>query len=78
MIASRVKATRDATFELLNAAGRTVNRTLGIASLGMDNYCVRKYPGTPSNNGAITQDVYLVAGNVYDFSANIASKYCST
>jgi formate dehydrogenase major subunit len=34
MIAERVKATRDATFEKLNTAGRTVNRALGIASLG--------------------------------------------
>jgi len=39
-IAQRIKATRDATFEATNAAGSTVNRTLGIASLGsaaMDN-----------------------------------------
>jgi len=33
-IAERIKATRDATFELTNAGGKTVNRTLGIASLG--------------------------------------------
>ncbi len=40
MIAQRIKATRDATFETENAGGSTVNRTLGIASLGsaaMDN-----------------------------------------
>ncbi len=34
MIAQRVKATRDATFEETNTAGNTVNRTLGIGSLG--------------------------------------------
>jgi len=34
MIAQRIKATRDATFETINAAARTVNRTLGIGSLG--------------------------------------------
>lgn len=36
MIAQRIKTTRDATFETLNAngSGMTVNRTLGIASLG--------------------------------------------
>ena len=34
MIAERVKAARDATFETVNAAGRMVNRTLGISSLG--------------------------------------------
>jgi len=33
-IAKRVKATRDATFEAVNANGVTVNRTNGIASLG--------------------------------------------
>ena len=40
MIARRIKNTRDATFETVNAKGNTVNRTLGIASLGsaaMDN-----------------------------------------
>lgn len=34
MIAQRVKTTRDATFETTNATGQTVNRTLGIGSLG--------------------------------------------
>jgi len=34
MIAQRIKATRDATFETANANDRTVNRTLGIGSLG--------------------------------------------
>ncbi len=34
MIAERVKATRDATFEETNASGAVVNRTLGIGSLG--------------------------------------------
>lgn len=39
-IAQRIKQTRDATFETTNANGKTVNRTLGIGSLGsaaMDN-----------------------------------------
>ena len=40
MIADRIQATRDATFKTTNANGKTVNRTLGIGSLGsaaMDN-----------------------------------------
>ncbi|UCG17832.1 MAG: twin-arginine translocation signal domain-containing protein [Phycisphaerales bacterium] len=40
LIAQRIKATRDATFETTSATGATVNRTLGIGSLGsaaMDN-----------------------------------------
>lgn len=40
MIAQRIKTTRDTTFETVNASGATVNRTLGIGSLGsaaMDN-----------------------------------------
>jgi formate dehydrogenase major subunit len=34
MIARRIKDSRDATFKTVNASGRTVNRTLGIGSLG--------------------------------------------
>ncbi len=34
MIARRIKATRDATFETTNQSGQTVNRTTAIASLG--------------------------------------------
>jgi len=40
MMAQRIKATRDETFETTNANGRVVNRTSGIGSLGsaaMDN-----------------------------------------
>jgi len=33
-IAKRAKATRDASFEKTNAKGQTVNRTVGIASVG--------------------------------------------
>jgi formate dehydrogenase major subunit len=33
-IAQKIKDTRDATFETTNANGKTVNRTLGIGSLG--------------------------------------------
>ncbi len=33
-VAQRIKTTRDATFETVNGDGATVNRTLGIASLG--------------------------------------------
>lgn len=50
----------------------------GDAKLGLDSYCVRKYPGGPDNNGAITQQVHLIGGITYNFRANIASKYCST
>ena len=33
-IAERIKATRDATFEITNSSGQVVNRTLGMASWG--------------------------------------------
>ncbi len=48
-IAKRVKAARDETFETVNAAGQTVNRTQGIASVGsaaLDNeeaYLLQKF-----------------------------------
>lgn len=50
----------------------------GPSNLGMDGYCVQKYPGTPSNNNSMTQEVHLLAGFTYDFSADIAAKYCSS
>ena len=34
MIAERIKATRDPTFQTINSKGNTVNRTLAIGSLG--------------------------------------------
>ena len=52
--------------------------TLGSSTLGMVSYCLRKFPGTPDNNGAVSQSVHLLAGQTYEFRANIASKYCST
>ena len=60
------------------ATDPTYSCILGDTNLGMDYYCLRKYPGLPSNNGAMTQQVHLVAGNTYEFSANIAVKYCSS
>jgi hypothetical protein len=50
----------------------------GNSSLGMTLYCARKNPGSPDNNGAMEQQVHLIAGNTYEFSANIASKYCTS
>ena len=49
----------------------------GNLQLGLDWYCLRKNPGSPDNNGTVTQDVHLFAGNTYTFTANIASSfYC--
>lgn len=66
------------TFDLQHwtATDSSYSCMLGSTNLGMDYYCLRKFPGFPSNNGAITQQVHLVAGNTYEFSANIAAKYC--
>jgi hypothetical protein len=47
----------------------------GNINLGMDWYCLRKNPGSPDNNGTVTQDVHLIAGYTYQFSANIAAVY---
>ena len=51
---------------------------VGNSKLNMEYYCLRKYPGTPSNNGAVTQQVHLFGGTTYKFQANIAAQYCST
>ena len=53
----------------------TLKAVPGNASMGMEWYCARKSPGTPTENGNISQDVALIAGQVYDFSANIAAAY---
>ncbi|MFH2001784.1 MAG: hypothetical protein ABIK28_19015 [Planctomycetota bacterium] len=51
----------------------------GSASLGLDWYCCYKNPGTPNDNGSISQELYLLGGRTYDFSANIAAAYyCSS
>ena len=47
----------------------------GSQDWGMSLYCCRKNPGPPSNNGSITQEVHLLGGETYDFSANIAVTY---
>jgi len=51
----------------------------GSGTLGLEGYCIRKNPGSPNDNGSITQAVHLVGGVVYNFSACIASLYtCSS
>lgn len=47
----------------------------GAAALGIDWYAMRKSPGVPNDNGSMTQEVHLVGGVTYNFSANIASVY---
>lgn len=47
----------------------------GNPSWGMTMYCCRKNPGLPDNNASLFQDVHLIAGYTYQFSANIAATY---
>lgn len=47
-------------------------------SLGLDQYAMRKMPGTPDNNGSVTQQVHLIGGFTYQFSADVVAKYCSS
>jgi hypothetical protein len=37
------------------------------------SWCIRRMPGTPNNNGSIEQEVHLVGGVTYEFSAAIAA-----
>lgn len=53
----------------------SVKASPGAASLGMDWYCMMKAPGVPYDNGSVTQEVHLVGGVSYHFSANIAAVY---
>jgi hypothetical protein len=68
------------TSDLLHWTGTdpTLNVVTAPPNLGLEKYCCRKLPGTPSNNGSLTQQVHLLGGHTYSFSANIAAKYCST
>lgn len=50
----------------------------GSPAHGMYNYCCKKNPGAPNDNGAIEQEVHLIGGVTYIFSADIAAKYCSS
>ena len=68
------------TFDLQHWSGEdpTYNVYPGPMALGMDFLCLEKNPGAPLNNGSITQNVHLIAGYNYLFSANIAAEYCSS
>ncbi len=50
----------------------------GNTALGMDGYCARKYPGEGANNNSMVEEIFLLEGVTYEFSANIAAQYCST
>ena len=68
--------TGDLTFWQTTGSGYAV--IIGPANLGMDQYCVKKSPGGPDHNGSIIQNVHLIGGHTYKFSAKIAAKYCSS
>jgi len=45
---------------------------------GVKSHCLKRQPGPPSSNGGIEQDVALVGGIQYVFSADIAAQYCTS
>jgi len=40
--------------------------------------CLKRRPGPPSDNGGIEQEVHLIGGVNYLFTANVAAQYCSS
>jgi hypothetical protein len=46
--------------------------------LGQNSLCLKRRPGPPSSNGGIEQNVHLIGGVMYVFTADIASQYCSS
>jgi hypothetical protein len=44
--------------------------------LGQNSTCLMRRPGSPDDNGGITQQVHLFGGMTYKFSANIAAAEC--
>lgn len=41
------------------------------------SWTVKRRPGAP-DNGGIEQEVHLIGGETYLFSANVAAQYCSS
>ena len=41
--------------------------------MGSPSLCLKRCPGTPLNNGGFEQQVHLLGGVTYTFSANIAA-----
>jgi len=41
------------------------------------SWCLKRRPGNPENGG-IQQNVYLMAGITYIFSADVAAQYCAS
>lgn len=48
------------------------------STAGNDSWCIKRTPGTPSNNGGIQQSVHLIGGVTYVFDADIVSKWCTS
>ena len=46
--------------------------------LGVNSLSLKRRPGPPNSNGGITQDLYLIGGVMYVFTADIAAQYCSS
>jgi len=47
-----------------------------VTGTGNDSWCLEREPGTPNDNGGITQDVLLIGGVTYDFYADIKYNSC--
>lgn len=45
---------------------------------GHNTWCLKRRPGSPSSNGGFEQQVFLVEGISYLFTADIAAQYCSS
>jgi hypothetical protein len=57
----------------LTGAGGDAEVVVFDTVMGEQSLCLRRCPGEPSNNGGFEQEVHLLGGVTYDFSADIAA-----
>jgi len=62
---------------LFGGNANTITTTFAVV-YNQPSLCVKRKPGTPGDNGGIQQEVHLLGGVTYAFSANIAAQYCSS
>jgi hypothetical protein len=44
---------------------------------GIESLCLKRRPGEP-DNGGLAQEVHLIEGTLYHFTAKLAAQFCAT
>lgn len=56
--------------------GGNTHTTIALfeSTIGKKSLCLKRRPGTPSSNGGLEQQVHLLGGVTYNFSADIVAE----